>query len=181
MERPWYTLRYDRMLFAVRLFLCNFCLHKSFEACHFLRHQLAALPIKWLTTDRTTGIQSPAEAKDLSSNLCVHASSEAHPSSCPAGTRDPFPEGKALPGHDANHSPHLVPRSRISRSSYSSPPRRLHGGSGIAFNSEMTSPKMMFPHGVEPAADNTLYPGAVPLSLSLSQIFSFILFSCEWN
>jgi hypothetical protein len=35
---------------------------------------------------------------------------EAHPASYPMGT-GPFPGGKARPGRDANHSPHLVPRS----------------------------------------------------------------------
>jgi hypothetical protein len=34
------------------------------------------------------------------------------------------------PGRDADHSLHLVPRSRMSRSYISSPPWRLHGGSG---------------------------------------------------
>jgi hypothetical protein len=43
-----------------------------------------------------------------------------------------FPAGKARPGRDADHS-HLVPSSKISRSCTSSPPCRLHGGSGTAF------------------------------------------------
>jgi hypothetical protein len=34
-----------------------------------------------LTIDWTTGIQSLAEAKDISSSLCVQTSSEAHPAS----------------------------------------------------------------------------------------------------
>jgi len=37
------------------------------------------------------------------------------------GTEGSFPGGKALPGRDAEHLPHLVPWSRISRSSISSP------------------------------------------------------------
>jgi hypothetical protein len=32
--------------------------------------------------------------KDFSSSLCVQTSSEAHPASCPMGTRGPFPGGK---------------------------------------------------------------------------------------
>jgi hypothetical protein len=32
------------------------------------------------------------------------------------GTEGPFPGGKARPGRDADHSPHLVPRSWMSRS-----------------------------------------------------------------
>jgi hypothetical protein len=42
------------------------------------------------------------------------------------GTEGPFPGGKARPGRLADHSPHLVPRPRMSRS-YTSPPKRLRG------------------------------------------------------
>jgi hypothetical protein len=38
-----------------------------------------------------------------------------------------FPGVKALPGRDADHSSHLVPRSRMSRSYTSSLPKSLHG------------------------------------------------------
>jgi hypothetical protein len=31
-----------------------------------------------------------------------------HPASYPMGTGGPFPGGKARPGRDADHSPHLV-------------------------------------------------------------------------
>jgi hypothetical protein len=44
------------------------------------------------------------------------------------GYRESFLGGKARPGRETDHSPHLVPRSRISSKSYtSSPPKRLHG------------------------------------------------------
>jgi hypothetical protein len=43
-----------------------------------------------LTTDWTTEIQSPPEAKDLSSSLCVQTGSEALPASCPMGTGGSF-------------------------------------------------------------------------------------------
>jgi hypothetical protein len=36
------------------------------------------------------------------------------------GIGGPFPEAKARPGRDADHSPHLVLRSRMSRSYTSS-------------------------------------------------------------
>jgi hypothetical protein len=58
-----------------------------------------------MTTDWTTGVQSPAEAKDFSSSLCVQTSSEGHPASYPMGTDGSFPEGKAWPGSDADHPP----------------------------------------------------------------------------
>jgi hypothetical protein len=51
------------------------------------------------------GVQSPAGAKDFSSNLCVQTGSGAHPASCPMGTGGPFPGGKARSGRDADHSP----------------------------------------------------------------------------
>jgi hypothetical protein len=41
-----------------------------------------------------------------------------------------FPGGKARAGRDADYSPHLVPRSRISRSYNSSTPWRLYSGGG---------------------------------------------------
>jgi hypothetical protein len=56
-------------------------------------------------------VQSPAGAKDFSSSLCVQTASGAHPASCTMGTTGPFPGGKARPGRDADHSPHLFPRS----------------------------------------------------------------------
>jgi hypothetical protein len=49
-----------------------------------------------------------------SSSLCVQTSSEAHPVSYPMSSGGPFPGSKARPGRDADHSPHLVPRSRMS-------------------------------------------------------------------
>jgi hypothetical protein len=61
--------------------------------------------VQCLTTDWMTGVQSPAEAKDFSSSLCVQTSSEAHPASCTMGTGDSFPGGKARPGRDSGQSP----------------------------------------------------------------------------
>jgi hypothetical protein len=47
----------------------------------------------------------PGRGKRIfSSNLCVQTGSGAHPASCTMGTEGPFPEGKARPGHDADHS-----------------------------------------------------------------------------
>jgi hypothetical protein len=42
--------------------------------------------VQCMTTDWTTGIRSPTEAKDFSSSLCVQTSSEAHLASYPVGT-----------------------------------------------------------------------------------------------
>jgi hypothetical protein len=48
--------------------------------------------------DRAIGVQSPAGAKDFSSNLCVQTGSGAHPDSCTMGTGCPFPGGKSAAG-----------------------------------------------------------------------------------
>jgi hypothetical protein len=69
---------------------------------------------------RAIQVRSPAEAKDFSSNLCIHTVSGAHPASCPMGNGGLFPRGKARPWRDADHSPRLVPTSWMSRS-YTSP------------------------------------------------------------
>jgi hypothetical protein len=48
-----------------------------------------------------------------------------------------FPGAKARPGLDADPSPHLVPRSRMSRNYISSTFCRLHGSSGTALLTEV--------------------------------------------
>jgi hypothetical protein len=66
--------------------------------------------------DRAIDVRSSAEANEFSSILCVQTGSGAHPASCSMGTGGPFPGDKARPGRDADHSSHLVTRSRMSRS-----------------------------------------------------------------
>jgi hypothetical protein len=61
--------------------------------------------MQFLTTDWTTGVRSPAEAKDLSSSLCIQTSSEARPASYPKDTGVPFPGASARPERDADHIP----------------------------------------------------------------------------
>jgi hypothetical protein len=55
--------------------------------------------------------------------------SEAHPASCTMGIRGSFSRGKARPERDADH---VMPRSRMSRSYTSSPPKRHMACSGTA-------------------------------------------------
>jgi hypothetical protein len=73
----------------------------------------------------------PAEA-DFSSSLCIQIGSEAHPASCPMGTGGAFPGVKRGRVVTLTTHPHLVPRSIMNRTFTSSPPWRLHGGSGTA-------------------------------------------------
>jgi hypothetical protein len=48
-----------------------------------------------------------------------------------------FLRGKAQPGRDVDHSPHLVPRSTVFRSCIFSPPCRLHGFYGTVIFSPL--------------------------------------------
>jgi hypothetical protein len=83
--------------------------------------------------DRAIGVRSPARAKDFPSSLCVQTGSGAHPASCTMGTGGPFPGGKSAAGAvTLTTHPHLVPRSRISRSYTSSPPSASMACSGTA-------------------------------------------------
>jgi hypothetical protein len=75
-----------------------------------------------LTADWTTWVQSPTEAEDFCSSICVQTGSGAHPASCPVGTGVKRGRGLTLTTH-----PYLVPRLRMSTSSSSPHPKRLHG------------------------------------------------------
>jgi hypothetical protein len=79
--------------------------------------------------ERTMGAPIAGDTENFSSSHCVQTGSRAHLASCTMGTGGPFPGGKVPTGCNADHSPNLVPRSRISRSYTSSPPppKRRHG------------------------------------------------------
>jgi hypothetical protein len=82
--------------------------------------------------DHVTVVQFLAEAENVSSNLCVQTSSEAHPASCPMGTGSPSPGVECGRGVTLITHLHLMPMSRMNRSCTSSTPCRLHGGSRTA-------------------------------------------------
>jgi hypothetical protein len=63
-----------------------------------------AQSVQCLTTAWTAGVRSPAEAEDISSNICAQTGCGAHPASCTMRTAGSFPGGKARPGRDADHS-----------------------------------------------------------------------------
>jgi hypothetical protein len=86
--------------------------------------------------DRVIEVRSPVEARDFSSNFCVKTVPGAHPTSCTMGTGGPFPGGKARPVRHTDHSSHLVPRLRMSRSYTSSPPAspKVCCGTALLFN-----------------------------------------------
>jgi hypothetical protein len=77
--------------------------------------------------DRAIGDRSPEGAKDFSCSLCVQTGSGAHPAYCTMGTEGPFPGVKRGLGVMLTTHPNLVPKSWMSRSYTSSPPKRLHG------------------------------------------------------
>jgi hypothetical protein len=75
---------------------------------------------------------TPGEANYFFSSLCVQTGLEAQPSSCTMGTGGPFPGGKARQGRNADHSLHLLPMLRMSRSCTSTPWRLQGVVSGTA-------------------------------------------------
>jgi hypothetical protein len=77
--------------------------------------------------DRAIGVRFPAGAKDFSSTLCVQTGSGAHPASCTMGIGVLSPGVKRGRGVTLTTHPHPVPRSWMSMSYTSSPPKRLHG------------------------------------------------------
>jgi hypothetical protein len=76
--------------------------------------------------DPVIGVRSPAEARGFSSNLCVQTGSGNHPAFCTEGIGVPSPGVKRGQGVTLTTHPHLVSKSRMSRS-YTSPLKRLHG------------------------------------------------------
>jgi hypothetical protein len=82
--------------------------------------------------DWANEIRSPAVAKDFSSRLCVQTGSGARPASCAMGTGVLSPGVKRGRGVTLTTHPHLVPRSRMSRSYTSSPPSASMACSGTA-------------------------------------------------
>jgi hypothetical protein len=70
---------------------------------------------------------SLAGAKDFSSSPCIQTSSGTHPAPYPIGTGGLSLGVKHGWGVTLTTHPHLVLRSGMSRSSTSSPPKRLHG------------------------------------------------------
>jgi hypothetical protein len=82
--------------------------------------------------DRAIGVRSPAGAKDFSSNLYVQAGSEVHPASCTMGTGGLLPWSKRGRSVTLTTRPHLVPKSRMSRSYIFSTPSTTMACSGTA-------------------------------------------------
>jgi hypothetical protein len=108
---------------------CTIPLIKFRESTQQVRSQGSSVSIvsDYGLDDRAIEDRSPTETKDFSSNLCVQTGSGAHPVSCTMGIRGPFPGAKRGRGVTLTTHPHLVPRSRMSRSYTSSPPKRHHG------------------------------------------------------
>jgi hypothetical protein len=77
--------------------------------------------------DQAVGVRFPAETKDFASSLCVQTGSGDHPASYPMGSGVLSLGVKRSWFMTWTTHPHLVPRSRMSRSYISSPPRCLHG------------------------------------------------------
>jgi hypothetical protein len=107
------------------------------EALYYVIVSRVAQSVQCLATDRTTGrseFDPRQRRKDFSCSLCVQIGSGAHPASCTMGTGG----GVLSPGLKRGLSmtltthPHLVPRSRMSRSYTSSPLSAFMACSGTA-------------------------------------------------
>jgi hypothetical protein len=66
--------------------------------------------------DRAIRVRSWRRQNNFSCSPFVQTGSEVHPASCAMITEGPFLGAKVLPDRDADHSPPLVPRSRMCRS-----------------------------------------------------------------
>jgi hypothetical protein len=76
----------------------------------------------WLRTGRP-GDRGSISGRGKRLFICAQTGSGGYPASCTMGIGSPFSGSKARPGRE----PHLVPRTCMSRSYTSSPPKRLHG------------------------------------------------------
>jgi hypothetical protein len=116
---------------------------------------------------------------------CVQTGSEAHPASCTMGTGGPFPGDKARPGRDADHSPHLVPRSRM-RSYNPLPPSAFVACSGTALVFLTSIPCPVFrarldtvPNGNLLSQDDDKY--LVSMTLQVNTYTIGLTISHEWT
>jgi hypothetical protein len=92
---------------------------------------MVALSVQCLTTDWTTRIRSPADAKDFPLvSVSIPALRPTHPPT--QWVPGPFSEIERGQGITLTTHSHSVPRKRMRRSYTSSPPWRLHGGSDTA-------------------------------------------------
>jgi hypothetical protein len=122
----WTEWHWDRFLSEFFGFPLSASLHRgSPYSC--ITWGMNNRPVSGRSSD--TEARSPAKAKDFSCRLCPDQL--WGPSSLWV-TRS-IPGGKARWGVTLSTHPHLVPRSRMSRSYNSSPPWHLHDSSGTYF------------------------------------------------
>jgi hypothetical protein len=91
-----------------------------------LAPRILCCSVKCVTTDWMNGVRFPAETKGFFPQAFLSRPALRHTQSLIQWVPGSFPGGKTRPGRDADHSPHLVPRLRMSRSYISSPLLFLH-------------------------------------------------------
>jgi hypothetical protein len=106
-----------------------FCKLLKYFSLHLSQGAGVAQSVWCLATDWTTGrsrfdFRQGQRIIPLAS--CVQTGSGTHPASCTMGTGGPFPGVKRGRGVTLTTHPHLVSRSRMSRSYTSSSSKRLH-------------------------------------------------------
>jgi hypothetical protein len=95
--------------------------HNGTSFCSLIKYRHFSIYV-WLQTGRPGDPGSiPGRGNRFSSNLCVQTGTGAHLSSCTMGTGGSFPVVKGDRGVTLTTHPHLVSRSRMSRSYTSSP------------------------------------------------------------
>jgi hypothetical protein len=122
---PSHAVRVTEILITRLPLHCMFCLTYP-RFAFWSRGSSGSIVSGYGLDDRAIEIRSSAGAKDFSSNLCVRTGSGAHPASCTMGTGGPFAGAKRSRGVTLTTHSHLVPRSWMSRSYTSSPPKCLH-------------------------------------------------------
>jgi hypothetical protein len=122
-------LRHCKCLKWAGLCQCNIpesCFVPEFHNGTYVSRELSQIVSGFGLEDRAIEVRSPAEANRFFLYLCP-GRLWGPPSPCKMGTEGPFPELKRGQGVKLTAHPHLVPRSRMSRSYTSCPPKRLRG------------------------------------------------------
>jgi hypothetical protein len=122
-QPPSFELGTTRILVAACVSVLKLRLHEKGAG--------VAQSVQCLTTDWTTwrSVFDPRQKQNRFFPLasCVQTGSGAYPASCPMGTGGLFPGVKRGRGVTLTAHPHLVPRSRMSRSYTLSATKRLPG------------------------------------------------------
>jgi hypothetical protein len=129
--------------------------------------------------DQVIRVWSPTEAKDFSCSCCFQTGSGIHSASCVIGTRGLFLRVKHGWGLMLITYPHLVPRSRMSRSYTSSPPKHFHGVWWYYFTLPYLTLPLLLPLPL-PLPPPLPLPLPLPLPYLTLPYFTLLYFTVPW-